>query len=512
MNARGINKNVVLLMVWVAAFTTNQAARATDVSGTIVNKNWSSNNSPYRVVGDIQVAGLTIEPGVTVLFAGNYLFEVAGTLRANGSPAAPIVFMSTNGGWQGISFNRGLPGSILGYCIISGSVNSGIRILDTQPIITSCVIANNSADNGGGIYANLHVGDLVLSDCVISNNTSVFNGGGVNAVLSTNNSLRMEGCLVIGNIANPTSATGAGQVYAGGGIYVPGSSLLKDCVLRNNTCYAIAGGPVGSGQAFGGGLYSETGTAELRNCIISGNNAQARVGSFGGASVAAGGGIFVSSGSVTLANNVISSNAISASTVWGGGLFIKTGVRSSSVLNCTVAYNAGEGIYSEDQAAQVINSIVYFNASQIAGATNVTYCDVQNGFSGTGNIDANPIFLGTSDLVIVQGSPCVDRGSTNVLYNDALFSPSLGKPRNDMGAHGGPGGGARLRIEAQPQIKISFFGGVPGYNYAIQASTNLLDWHLVQAVQIAHVGDGAYFFETNSTPLPQRFYRLGLTP
>ncbi len=93
------------------------------------------------------------------------------------------------------------------------------------------------------------------------------------------------------------------------------------------------------------------------------------------------------------------------------------------------------------------NSILYFNNSrstQIVGTTNVTYCDVQNVFAGTGNINLNPIFLSTSDLIIVPGSPCIDASSTNTIYNDLYFPPSLCSSLNDMGAHGEPRAGATL--------------------------------------------------------------------
>ena len=155
----------------------------------------------------------------------------------------------------------------------------------------------------------------------------------------------------------------------------------------------------------------------------------------------------------------------------------------------------------------------YFNAgggTQVVGVTNVTYCDVQNGFAGTGNIAVNPIFQSTSDLIIVPGSLCIDKGSTNAAYNDVYFPPSLGSSRNDMGAHGGSGAGARLRVEAWPQVAVFFLGGVPGYNYQIQASADLSNWQTVKQVQIAHLGDYASFLEPGANNPPYRFYRLNV--
>ena len=142
------------------------------------------------------------------------------------------------------------------------------------------------------------------------------------------------------------------------------------------------------------------------------------------------------------------------------------------------------------------------------GTANATYSDVQNGLAGTGNINANPVFLRTNDLIIVPGSLCVNAGNRSDTYTNIYFPPSIGHKYNDMGAHGGPGAGAVLQVEAGAQIQIFFFGGVPGYSYSIQASTNLLDWQTVEQVQIAHVGDTASYLEPNSDILSHRFFRF----
>ncbi len=61
------------------------------------------------------------------------------------------------------------------------------------------------------------------------------------------------------------------------------------------------------------------------------------------------------------------------------------------------------------------------------------------GLVGVGNINVNPIFLSTTNLMIVPGSRCIDAGNPVAAYNDTCFPPSLGTARNDIGAHGGPG-------------------------------------------------------------------------
>jgi hypothetical protein len=495
----------------------------TNVSGTIVNGNWTSNNSPYIVVGDINVAGLTINPGVTVIFATNYAFEIDGVLTANGTPNAPIVFMGTNGGWQGIYFNYSSPGSVLACCVISNSVNSGINIFSSTPLIIDCVIANNSAPlHGGGIQANNFAGgDVMLQNCIISNNMvgGPFDGshggdggggGGVYAEL-TGGALIMEGCLVSGNVVNPNMNNFG--TYAGGGICtIFGSCSLSFCVIRNNVCYSK--NYCGNNEyAEGAGIYFGQG-AVMKNCIVSGNSVITDNGECPAS--AYGGGIWAYEGSLSMTNCIVGDNtAASTTSHQGGGLYISSALGEANIINCTIAYNNIEGLRSYLGAAQVMNSILFFNnanGTQIIGTTNVTYCDVQNGFTGTGNINHNPIFLSTADLIIVSGSPCINAGNTNAIYNNVYFPPSLGVGGNDMGAHGGPGAGASLGIAVWPPAEVFFYGGVPGYNYLIQASTDLLSWQTVEPVLIAHMGDIANFIEPSTNTLPHRFYKLNLAP
>ncbi len=192
-------------------------------------------------MGDIQVSALTIKPGVTVLFDSNYVFEVAGTLQAVGKSDAPILFTATNGGWQGIYFNYSSPGSEMAYCIVSNSVNSGIRILNSTPYFENCVVANNyAASGGGGIWADIAEGDLTLRSCTIANNQSGTDARGIFAAMHTNR-LVLEYCTIWGNLANPGHSSYSSIV--GGGIWAEGESptlrasiVLNRCLVSSNIC------------------------------------------------------------------------------------------------------------------------------------------------------------------------------------------------------------------------------------------------------------------------------------
>ncbi|MBN1505330.1 MAG: right-handed parallel beta-helix repeat-containing protein [Sedimentisphaerales bacterium] len=68
-----------------------------------------------------------------------------------------------------------------------------------------------------------------------------------------------------------------------------------------------------------------------------------------------------------------------------------------TITNCTIVENCGEGIIAT--VPTVTNSIVYFNNSQGDGTqinsnfATVTYCDVEGGWPGDGNIQEDPLFV-----------------------------------------------------------------------------------------------------------------------
>jgi hypothetical protein len=423
--------------------------RSTDVPpGTIVD-HWTLCGSPYRVLGNILVADLTIDPGVTIYFANNYVFEVGGNLAANGSPSAPIVFTSTNGtvGWQGIYFNASGVGSVLNWCRIQNSVNAGIRVQDSSPIISNCIITNNThVGNGGGIWVQNSTYDLELDHCSVVNNQSKGDntntkghGGGIFANMGTG-WLRLVGTIVSGNSTQPQ----ASDQLAGGGLYVIGNALLEsNSIVMGNIDAADYDVHLTSdgGIAKGGGVFCSSGTTILRNTLINSNFTS----SVGGHNrYTYGSGVYLNSGQLLATNSIISYNSgdyLPASAIYING---GTGV----LVNCAVAYNSTEGLNLAGGTATALNAIFFYNSwngtsygTQIVGAANVTYCDVQNGFTGTSNINFSPLFATSSDLRIITGSRCIDAGSTNLIYNDVSSPPSRGTVRNDIGAHGGPGAG-----------------------------------------------------------------------
>jgi predicted outer membrane repeat protein len=141
--------------------------------------------------------------------------------------------------------------------------------------------------------------------------------------------------------------------YAG---YQGGGAFITDQSRPSLTNIAFTGNRAGDS---GGGIFtSNNSQPSLVNLLVSGNNS----GSFGG-------GISNLSSSTTLANITIANNY---ATNFGGGIF-------------------------NDSTITLTNSIVWGNnPSQLhnsGGSFAVNYSIVQGGFSGTGNLNADPLFV-----------------------------------------------------------------------------------------------------------------------
>lgn len=114
------------------------------------------------------------------------------------------------------------------------------------------------------------------------------------------------------------------------------------------------------------------------------------------------------------------------------------------LVNCTIADNTGYGIEFPGSGTfdtfYCYNSIIYGNtAGQISGTlTECFYCDVQGGYTGTGNVNVDPNFAGASHnepYAMDATSTCVDGGSAAVAGYDAVDLTQFtrtGTP--DMGA------------------------------------------------------------------------------
>lgn len=265
---------------------------------------------------------------------------------------------------------------IRGFTIREAS-SSGIYVgFLAKCAVMDCRLINN---NSPGIWVDNEA--VVLMDgCTVTNNSTIFDGGGV----------RIENLSVL-YLTNSTIARNTAS-RDGGGVSASSSYLFcYNTIVTDNT----AGGTV-----FGGGgviYYRSDGT--FANSLVAANRTNARDG----------GGVFCNFDAiVALAGNTIAQNRAARN---GGGLYADT-VPLSSFANSVVWSNTPQGVF------------------QGSGPMPVSYCDVQGGYAGTGNIAVNPMFAdpdGTdgnpmtgldNDYRLLAASPCIDAGNSNAIPPD----------------------------------------------------------------------------------------------
>ncbi len=336
-----------------------------------------------------------------------------------------------------------------------GGGGGGIACLDSHPLIEHCTLRMNIADHGGGIHCESS--SPLIRSCSLSENAGLDNGGGISCFSGSNATI--VDCEFLDNAAYDK---GGGAVYAsasaphivdcvmedgwaddGGGIYFTdeANSLVVRTTIRGNNVFDRGGGiavrssspvlldcDILSNWAFdfsGGGLDCEDlSEIKLRGCRVDGNTAYDH----------GGGGIYCEKSGASLVNCSISGNAAGQS---GPGAFVDRSILS--LTNCTLVGNStyGDegGITTLDSDVSVINSILWGNSpSEISvksgSSPNITYSDIAGGWSGTGNIDADPIF---SDGLyhITAGSPCRNSASLNrapTIDIDGHLRPEGGLP------------------------------------------------------------------------------------
>jgi hypothetical protein len=229
----------------------------------------------------------------------------------------------------------------------------------------------------------------------------------------------------------------------------------------------------------GGGIFGFRASPTIANNLITGNAVE-NDGSVNGAQ---GGGLTFFRGLPLIANNTIRDNyadygagvvlEYSRATVrnnlvvgnhgaiiYGGGGFWTLGSAATPLVleNNTIAGNgsatAGGALYLWNSNLVLRNNIIWGNTQPNGGpialnnsTIDVTYSDVEGGYTGTGNIDLPPEFSDTLAYLLDPGSPCIDAGDPDTACDDPEDPaasgnarwPAQGTLRNDIGAYGGPG-------------------------------------------------------------------------
>ncbi len=299
------------------------------------------------------------------------------------------------------------------------------------------VIDGNSSDHGGGIYVNSSSPTITNCKVIDCRTTNIFGGG----IYFERSGAKLSNCFISGN----WSGLEGGGICIDDGTTVP--LMIKNCIFTGNSAQDGAGLCARNDN----GSY-----ATIRNCLFFGN--------FGSA-------IYLTSTSTKIYNCTLVGNT-------GSGVHFKCTTNRTPVLKNSILWgNIFPQIYEEEYVIPAI----YYN-------------DIQGGHSGTGNINADPLFVTgpSGDYYLSQtsagqgsNSPCVDSGSdtaVNLEMNE--FTTRTDQTRDggvvDMGYH-------------YPRINIANIDGdgdVDFFDFAILAS-QWLDVPGIPSADIAPAaGDG----------------------
>ncbi|MDP8269180.1 MAG: right-handed parallel beta-helix repeat-containing protein [Candidatus Tenebribacter davisii] len=225
----------------------------------------------------------------------------------------------------------------------------------------------------------------IIANCDISNTSDSA------IIIEGDSQVDIVGCIIHDN--NTSSQAAAIEIVGSNDV------LISQNVIVNNTSSNCAGA-----------IRCTASSPEISNNIVANNTGQ--WGAFS----------FKNDSNATLVNNTIANNLSTNASPYLFFLLSSVPVISNSII--------------------IDNGEIYFPQS----TPEITYSCVTGGFAGEGNIEGEPLFISPSDgdgsgydgltanWSLQTGSPCIDAGNPDAMYNDVDGS------RNDMGAYGGPNG------------------------------------------------------------------------
>ncbi len=384
-------------------------AYPTEVSGDVWGE-WTAAGNPYNVVGDLRVppgSSLVIGPGCYVEFQGQYHFivDTISTLQVNGVDSDSVTFTAadTTSGWGGIrllsadsSFIRY---SIIKYGGVENDVGHGeIYCYNSHLKVENCLFLSNWALSGETIniyrYSTYEIRCNIFSDSSPRSETAI------------NVFYHSEG-VIEENIFE--------GYHNGSVLQIGGNCLIRQNTFRNNnncTVILLDAGPI---------LIEENIIFDNVGLIFW---------------------LFLAGHTTTIQRNIVYGNYCPWASAGG---IINCTDSYLYFLNNTISNNHGGdqtyiGAFHEEfsgQPAILINNIIWGNDYQpdyiffVGYGANLTtsYSDIQGGWSGIGNIMADPLFVDTAngDFYLMPGSPCIDTG-------DPASPLDPDSTRADMGA------------------------------------------------------------------------------
>ncbi|MGY8817741.1 MAG: choice-of-anchor Q domain-containing protein, partial [Pseudomonadales bacterium] len=329
------------------------------------------------------------------------------------------------------------------YTTIQAGID-GVIDGDTVLVQPGTYVENINYNEKNIVVSSLYLtmGDTsYISNTIIDGNQS----GSVVNISNTDSNAEFVGMTV----QNGSSTNGGGIITGG----TNGSKIIRT-IIRNNTASSGAGVYGGGSPIFenveiiynvatgnyGSGIYFTDGSPVFINSKIGYNTGAAY-----------GGGVALFDSDPVFTNVLINNNSSDK----GGGLLCE--YSSDPVLtNVTIINNSasqgGSSLYSRaDASITVKNSIIWSNdnseiVTETGGSASITYSSIHESYTGTGNIDSDPLFVDAinRDYRLSDYSPAIGAGTDagapttdiegNPRPNPAGSNPDMGAYESSLGA------------------------------------------------------------------------------
>ena len=372
--------------------------------------------------------------------------------------------------------------AIISENTFSNNTMSGVFCCNSQAQIENNIISQNQQN---GIYSSTF-SHLVIADNIIQANVQ-------NGICCKNDSTYVSGNTISENgeagidyyysysLTSGNTITGNGTygIYYSHSFSTATGNEITDNTGRGIGCsysdsVVIKGNTITGNQS--NGIFCWHANPEINHNTITLNNSTAINAKYSTPQIISniisinGGGISISESNPQVAqinNNTISfNNGDGVSCYWSADPKFNNNIINSNsrgisigsdcnpnLLNNTIAENENYGVYcASGGSAAIENSILWDNAdgSLHGNGITITWSCIQGGYAGEGNIDDDPMFIGTGDDPYAltwsnfpandtTKSPCIDSGDPDLNGdgNDWMTDPDDRDPdesRMDMGA------------------------------------------------------------------------------
>ena len=439
-------KKTVLLIGFLGCCFVLFSQNQIHVDGSVSNSGSGSTSSPYKTIqaavnaasnGDIiKVAKGTYAEAVEIKqkkvqllggFAGGGNYGTANPQAnvtiINGTSAAPCIYVQID--------EREISGklTISGFTIRNGQ--RGIELAEGwSPHLNNITIENNIIENNGLQTGDQRGGGIGLegNNVTIQNNIIRNNRSGRGAAIGSTRGSQYASVNFL--IADNRIENNIGYEDHAGGAFICGTGTITRNIFDGNEAARDCGYGWGGGILIFADSNTKT-TVSLSFNVWRNNQAPDR-----------GGAVFIDDGaSVKMEHELLYNNKSKSS---GSAVYVDDLDGVPSVLemnNCTISGNpsGGAALYVEASTASVQNSIFWDNGKDFetvdGGRLTVTYTLTQQGYTGTGNITSNPMFVNPANgnFHLQGNSPAIDAGNP---ASDYSKEPAPNGGRVNMGCYG----------------------------------------------------------------------------